>query len=265
MARNGWSVRELQPLALEARRYPRLSAERERELSEIILANREPGQVKAARDELVNHNIGLAIWYVHNKTKPGKYSPEELASEALYGIFRATEDFDASKASFATYAMNWMRSKVTELTIGGDPWHAVHVPRHLAEARVAAWSANKGARSAPKIKKCVARHIGHTEVKTRQVKPTDASHLCSPDREPDELSDSDKAEYLLMYAHERERDVLRRYFEVGTPQTPQKATLTSVGREVGLSRERVRQLMDSGIKRIRKYAPLEPLGSITCS
>jgi len=68
----------------------------------------------SALDALIKSNLPMAVKIAKKHVRKG-IDIEDLTAEAITGIIRATETFDAEKgASFTTYAAQWMRAKVQE-------------------------------------------------------------------------------------------------------------------------------------------------------
>jgi len=68
----------------------------------------------SALDALIKSNLPMAVKIAKKHVRKG-IDIEDLTAEAITGIIRASETFDAEKgASFTTYAAQWMRAKVQE-------------------------------------------------------------------------------------------------------------------------------------------------------
>ena len=110
----------------EIRRYPRLTAEQERELAKRCAAGDE-----AAIRQMVNSNLRLVVSVA--KEYAGRGVPlMDLVQEGSIGLLAAAKKFDAQlDFRFSTYATKWIRQGVTKSLInhGG----LIRIPAHTAE------------------------------------------------------------------------------------------------------------------------------------
>ncbi len=110
----------------EIRRYPRLTAQEERQLAKRCAAGDE-----AAIRQMVNSNLRLVVSVA--KEYSGRGVPlMDLVQEGSIGLLAAAKKFDAElDFRFSTYATKWIRQGVTKSLInhGG----LIRVPAHTAE------------------------------------------------------------------------------------------------------------------------------------
>ena len=58
-----------------------------------------------AREKLINHNIGLVVYFVRTDFKDTNYDKKELVSVGCLGLIKAVDTYDISKGNeFSTYA-----------------------------------------------------------------------------------------------------------------------------------------------------------------
>jgi RNA polymerase primary sigma factor len=252
---------------LEIDRTPLLTAAEERELADRIAAG-DP----AARDRLVRANLRLVVCVARQYVGKG-LAMEDLVAEGNMGLMRAAEGFDPTAGTrFATYATYWIRQSIRRsLSRDGNSvrlpqymatlvgkWHqtAALLVRELGRApteeEVAARLAlrPKQTRAVRKALRALAsgRAGGEAEdggsvieelVADRAACPSDAISRAEQLREAlDSLDD----------LSEREATILRMRFGLdGT----EPVTLNEVGRRMGYTRERVRQIERDALAKLR--------------
>lgn len=88
----------------------------------------------AAREELIRHNIRLAI-NLAKAAKPERTRSlqlEDLISEGIYGLIHATGKFDPTRGyRFSTYATWWIKQSIGRALQNQD--HTIRVPVHVHE------------------------------------------------------------------------------------------------------------------------------------
>ena len=110
----------------EIRRYPRLTAQQERELAKRCAAGDE-----SAIRQMVNSNLRLVVSVAREYA--GRGVPlMDLVQEGSIGLLAAAKKYDAElEFRFSTYATKWIRQGVTKSILyhGG----LIRVPAHTAE------------------------------------------------------------------------------------------------------------------------------------
>ena len=97
----------------EIGRVPLLTADRERELAEIMTTCEDEDVKKAAKDELVNANLRLVVSIAKRYVGKGMFFLD-LIQEGNLGLMKAVDKFDYSKGfKFSTYATWWVRQAIT--------------------------------------------------------------------------------------------------------------------------------------------------------
>jgi RNA polymerase primary sigma factor len=231
---------------------------------EIELSRRARVGEEAARQALIEKNLRLAVSVA--KRYRGMGLPfEDLIQEGNVGLMKAVEKFDPERGfRFSTYATWWIRQAVQRA--GADKGRTIRLPVHAHEklARLRRASAERAVelRREPTSEE-TAERLGWTPRETRFVlyscqNATSINRSVNPEDSASELGDfvedEDALERLeavaesidmrrlwdaLVRLPERDRRVLvRRYGLDGK----EKATLRELAEELGLSRERVRQL-----------------------
>ena len=248
----------LQLFLNEIGRYPLLTAAQEVELAKRI----ERGDAEA-KEQMINANLRLVVSIAKRYQDHG-LSLLDLIQEGIIGLIRAVEKFDYRKGfKFSTYATWWIRQAVQRGVANKArtirvPIHVADIERKIARAERELVAAGEGRHPTDEE---IARRAGVTMRQLEDVrdvarsvtsldKPVgDTDDATLGDLLPSESSPADVELTLdleqdalaraLARLPDRDREVLRlRYgLDGGEPHS-----LASVGRELGLTRERVRQI-----------------------
>lgn len=248
-------------------RHDLLNAESERDLGRRVQAGDE-----AARQRMIQANLRLVVKIANRYAHRG-VPLLDLIEEGNLGLIRAVEKFDPERGfRFSTYATWWVRQAVERAIM--NQGRSVRFPVHVAKelARYQSTARKLAQRQSTEVTPDdVARELNADPQRVRDLmgQSADAVSLDAAygdsdgDGAPlkDTVADegNDPAELLGDYGQAadldhwldkldaRERQVLRLRFGLDTGES---ATLEEVGREVGLTRERVRQLQIRALKRL---------------
>lgn len=250
----------------EIRKYPLLTREEEGELARRIAKGDEE-----ARARMIESNLRLVISIAKRYINRG-LDFADLIEEGNLGLIRAVEKFDADKGfKFSTYASWWIRQAVERAIVNQS--RVVRLPVHVFEA-VTAYT-----RAVRRLKQelgcepdaeTVARRLGMDVEKVRGIsqvaRDSFSLEMIIGDHEDDTLKDVlhderasqaesldeiKKSECLLKWLAELtlpERKVIESRFGL---MGCEPKTLEKIGRESGITRERVRQIESHAIEKLR--------------
>ncbi len=239
---------------------------------ELKLAKRAAAGDLRARRRLVEANLRLVISIARRYTSSG-VPLIDLIQEGNLGLMRAAEKFDWRRGChFGTYATWWIRQAISRAA--GEQSRLIHLPEHVATRlrkvrRVASQlSQENGADPLPE-QIAEAAHMPITEVDdllhvTEQPVSLDAPSdvdnrlsLADTLEDPATMAPADIASQHLLGEDlhralsnltARERAVVQLRYGIGDGRS---RTLLEVGRELGISRERVRQLEMVALAKLR--------------
>jgi len=239
------------------------------------LARRKDLGDEAAKQRLIECNLRLVMSITRNYTKAG-VPLLDLIQEGNMGLIRAVEKFDYKLGfKLSTYATWWIRQAVTRAL--ADQGRTIRLPVHVAEqVRRAMRSRRQLAQKLnrdPSIEE-IAKDSGFPIERVRELfdlvedpisleTPVGDGESMVADLIEDVTSESpDAASNVLARSQElgaalerlnprMKHVVLRRFGLDGQP--PQ--TLEEVGNDLGITRERVRQLETRALRELRMVAP----------
>jgi RNA polymerase primary sigma factor len=265
----------LQLFLNEAGRWPLLTKEEEVELAKRI----ERGD-REAKERMINSNLRLVV-SIAKRYQGHELSLLDLIQEGIIGLIRAVEKFDWRRGfKFSTYATWWIRQAVQRGVANKS--RTIRIPVHIADREQRIARAERTL--APKLgrkptEQEVAKQAKLPLKQVREVRQA-ARAITSLDRPVGEQSDaslgdlfaSDEAQpeeeltvsleqdvlhRAVAQLPEREREVVKRRYGLNGDRDP--ASLEAIGRELGLTRERVRQIEASALEQLAVNREIEAL------
>jgi RNA polymerase primary sigma factor len=267
----------LQLFLNEAGRYKLLTAAEEVELAKRI----ERGD-QVAKDLMINSNLRLVV-SIAKKYQGHGLSLLDLIQEGIIGLIRAVEKFDWRRGyKFSTYATWWIRQAVQRGVANKS--RTIRIPVHIVEREQKIARAERELtlklERAPtdeevaKTAKLSLKHVREVRKAARAVasldKPLgDDSGTSFGDIVATHPTDVEEevvvglSETLLREAvaklPEREQQVIKLRYGMNGDRDP--LSLETIGRELGLTRERVRQIETQALERLareREIAAMAP-------
>ena len=268
----------LQLFLNEAGRYPLLTAAEEVELAKLI----ERGD-KRAKDRMVNSNLRLVV-SIAKKYQGHGLPLIDLIQEGIIGLIRAVEKFDWRRGfKFSTYATWWIRQAVQRGVANKS--RTIRIPVHIVEREQKIARAERDLiatlERAPTDEeladkaKLNVKHVKEVRSAARTVASLDktvgeggdtafgdlvAQDAANVEEEVVVALGDDALHRAILTLPPREQDVIRMRYGLDVEQEPK--SLEEIGRRMGITRERVRQIETQALGRLaqqREIAALSPV------
>jgi RNA polymerase primary sigma factor len=268
------------------RRITRMEAEcglSSRQLKEALRAiAKAEGQVKEAKAELIKANLRLVISIAKRYINRGLQFLD-LIQEGNLGLMRAVEKFEYQRGyKFGTYATWWVRQAITRAI--ADQARTIRIPVHMIEVIN---KLNRTSRSLvqemgrePTLEE-IAEKMGaplhHVQKILKASKKTISLETPIGEEEESRLEDfiEDKEsispqdatissnlvkqiQTVFSTLDKREEKILRMRFGIGEKHDH---TLEEVGQEFNVTRERIRQIEEKALRKLRHPSRAEKLKS----
>jgi RNA polymerase primary sigma factor len=265
----------LQLFLNEAGKWPLLTAEEEVELAKRI----ERGDHRA-KERMINSNLRLVV-SIAKRYQGHELHLLDLIQEGIIGLIRAVEKFDWRRGfKFSTYATWWIRQAVQRGVANKS--RTIRIPVHIVERE------QKMARAERELVTQLGRVPTEQEVakraklplkqvrEVRQVaravtsldKPIGAEgeasfgELVAADQEtPEDEVTYSLQEKALRHAveelPEREREIIKLRYGLNGDHDPK--SLDAIGRELGITRERVRQIEAAALEQLAVHRELDAI------
>ena len=257
----------------EIGRVPLLTADRERELAEIMTSEETTAEQKdLAKNELVESNLRLVVSIAKRYVGKGMFFLD-LIQEGNLGLMKAVDKFDYSKGyKFSTYATWWIRQAITRAI--ADQARTIRIPVHMVETihKVSRYSrqmlqelgreatadeiGEKMGMSAEKVREIMKIAQDPVSLET-PIGEEEDSHLGDFIPDEDTPAPSDAAASTIL------REVIERELHTLTPREEhviklrfglydgRTRTLEEVGKEFDITRERIRQIEAKALRKLR--------------
>ena len=242
---------------------------------EVFVARASLAGDEAARHRMINSNLRLVVMIAKRYTNRG-LPLLDLIEEGNLGLMRAVEKFDPERGfRFSTYATWWIRQSIERALM--NQGRTIRLPVHIQK------DINTVVRCTRELRSSLRREPSTSEIADvldrdpgevskllklsekitsvdnqlsddteRSLVDTVSSHL---EDNPLSLVDDEKVEGCLEEwlddLPDRQREILARRFGL---MGYDASTLEAVGEEVGLTRERVRQIQIDALARLRRAA-----------
>jgi RNA polymerase primary sigma factor len=261
----------------EISRYPLIAQE-----EEVTLAQRIRKGEEEALDKLVRSNLRFVV-SVAKKYQNQGVSLSDLINEGNLGLIRAAHKFDETKGiKFISYAVWWIRQAILQAL--AEQSRIVRVPLnragtlHRITRRSSMLLQELGREPTPaeiaegmdidmeEVQKTISISQNHLSLDA-PLTPGEDNRLLDylpdnqnpgPDAETFEHALNQCIEEVLKGLKEREAKILRLYFGLDSPEP---MTLEEIGALLGITRERVRQIKEKALSRLRHVSRSKALES----
>ncbi len=255
----------------------RVYQERRHHASTLHAMNVALADIDRAKGKLVAANLRLVVSIAKRYRHRG-LQLSDLVQEGNLGLMHATDKFDYSRGyKFSTYATWWIRQAITRSIIEQGPM--IRLPVHVADTKRRVDRAVQGFQQRhgrdPEIADVAAEcSLPEAKVASSISLVGEPVSLDAPRGEAaksllEDLNATEPNAYAILLGHEqsevierllrrlseRERRVLKLRFGIGGGRDH---TLEEVGRFLGVTRERIRQLEKSAMEKLRKAAAQKP-------
>jgi RNA polymerase primary sigma factor len=271
----GMTADALQLFLNEIGRYPLLTAVQEVELAKRI----ERGDDKA-KEQMINSNLRLVVSIAKRYQGHG-LALLDLIQEGIIGLIRAAEKFDWRKGfKFSTYATWWIKQAVQRGV--ANKARTIRIPVHVVEREQKVLRAEReliAKNEKTPTEEEIAEHAELSVKHVREVRQA-ARAVASLDKP---LGDSDSADFGDLFAAEGDRpeekvevqlteqalhravaDLPDRHqvivkLRYGLDDNLEPKSLEEIGRIMGITRERVRQIEAEALRRLAEWREFEGL------
>ena len=261
----------------EISRYPLITRE-----DEVVLAQAIKTGSEESLDKLVRSNLRFVV-SVAKKYQNQGVSLSDLINEGNLGLIRAAHKFDETKGiKFISYAVWWIRQAILQAL--AEQSRIVRVPLnragtlHRIGKRSSALQQELGRE--PTVEE-IAEGMDISREEVAKTMSISQSHLsldapltpgednklldylpdtqnAGPDQETFERALTDSIEEVLSTLKDREAKILRLYFGL---EGQEPMTLEEIGSMMGITRERVRQIKEKALARLRHVSRARALES----
>lgn len=256
----------------EIKRIPVLTRE-----EEVGLAKRMKKGDKKAREKLIKSNLRFVVNVAKRYIGCSSLTFLDLIQEGNCGLMKAVEKFDYKRSlRFSTYAVWWIRQAITRAMI--DHSSPIRVPTYMAEKiqkilRAESYQGENGNQiKSKKTEEVLNYHYTFLSLQepvgvdgersleefvdenrnlARSLNKSELKSKPEVYRQLDQEQLRKNLNCVLGMLPSREESIIRLYFGLDGQQS---WTLGKIGKGIGVSRERVRQIEEKALRRLRKLS-----------
>ncbi len=242
---------------------------------EYVTKVRQSGNMlRTAKNQFVKSNLRLVV-SIARRFNHGRMPLQDLIQEGNIGLMKAVDRFDHRKGfRFSTYGSWWIRHAISRAI--ADKGRAVRLPVHMIDAYHKVSKARRELETLQGRDPTPEELAKHTGLAANKIEKMDTLLLEAPvslDRtvseadgrkvidfiedegnaQPGETLEADalseQVREVIGALRPIEADILRKRFGLGADQ---ELTLKEIGEQYSLSRERIRQLQEQALGKIRR-------------
>lgn len=229
-------------------------------------------RVRKAKEDFVNANLRLVI-SIAKKYRNSKVSLTDLVQEGNIGLMRAVDKYEYKRGlKFSTYATWWIKQAINRAIF--DQSRTVRIPVYMREnlnkLKQAVKKLSNATGEMPSIQD-IARELDMPDDRVTELMQIDLEtvsldmavgkdddkvladliedeKVALPEEEMVNISLSEELDKALKTLTPREEKILRMRFGIGGTR---RHTLLEIGKDFGLTRERIRQIEKKGVEKLR--------------
>ena len=239
---------------------------------EVELAQRIKAGDKVALDQLVRSNLRFVVSVAKQYQNQGLGLPD-LINEGNLGLVKAAQRFDETRGfKFISYAVWWIRQSILQAV--AEQSRIIRLPMNqvgaISKVKKMAAIMEQELERKPTVAE-IAEAVGMTEDKVEALLSLNTRHISTDapidddgeanfldvfvqadadetDKIVEQESESNAIRKSLDQLSERERQIVCLYFGLGAPR---EYTLEEIAMKFDLSRERVRNIRDKALKKMK--------------
>ena len=266
--------------------YDLLTAEREAELG-VLKNDSDPAIAKAARDELICHNLRLVV-NIAKAYKNAHLTLQDLIAEGNAGLITAVDKYDVNITNpttgkpyrFSTCATPWIKQAILKAIT--DKGKSIRLPAHVYQLMnkykkaIGQLTASGEEVTDEKLAKMLGievekiaqlRSLKHDTVSLSTpltdedggdtLEDLQADNDETPVQYTERTMEQDRIAAALKHLDERTQRIMKMRYGLGqpgdAPECFEEHTLEEIGNILGLTRERIRQIEKKALADLRPY------------